>query len=51
MIDLTGILGRHRLLPVLVLEDAGAAAPLGAALVDGGLPLAEVTLRLSLIHI
>ena len=45
MIDLTGVLGRHRLLPVLVLDDAGAAAPLGAALVDGGLPLAEVTLR------
>lgn len=45
MMDLTAVLGRHRLLPVLVLEDAGTAVPLGAALIDGGLPLAEVTLR------
>lgn len=45
MLDLTSILGRHRLLPVLVLEDAAAAAPLGATLVEAGLPLAEVTLR------
>lgn len=45
MIDLIEVLGRHRLLPVLVLDDAGAAAPLGAALVEGELPLAEVTLR------
>lgn len=45
MIDLSGVLGRHRLLPVLVLEDAGAAESLGAALVEAGLPLAEVTLR------
>lgn len=45
MIDLFGVLGRHRLLPVLVLEDAAAAAPLGVALVESGLPLAEVTLR------
>ncbi|MPV36085.1 bifunctional 4-hydroxy-2-oxoglutarate aldolase/2-dehydro-3-deoxy-phosphogluconate aldolase [Georgenia subflava] len=35
----------HRLLPVVVLEDAADAAGLGAALVAGGLPVAEVTFR------
>lgn len=45
MIDLVSVLERHRLLPVLVLDDADAAAPVGAALVEAGLPLAEVTLR------
>ena len=34
-----------RLLPVVVLDDATAAEPLGAALQAGGLPLAEVTFR------
>ncbi len=32
-------------IPVVVLEDAGAAVPLARALVDGGLPVIEVTLR------
>ena len=36
---------RIGVLPVVVLDDAQAAAPLGAALAEGGLPLAEVTLR------
>lgn len=45
MIDLTTILGRSRLLPVLVMEDPSDAAPLGAVLVEAGLPVAEVTLR------
>lgn len=31
--------------PVLVVEDAGIAAPLAAALIAGGLPALEVTLR------
>jgi len=31
--------------PVVVLEDAGAAVPLARALVEGGLPVIEVTLR------
>ncbi|MEU6699752.1 bifunctional 4-hydroxy-2-oxoglutarate aldolase/2-dehydro-3-deoxy-phosphogluconate aldolase [Pseudonocardia sp. NPDC046786] len=31
--------------PVVVLDDAGAAVPLARALVDGGLPVIEVTLR------
>src|SRR3954463_7384206 len=34
-----------RILPVVVIDDPAAAAPLGAALAAGGLPLAEVTLR------
>lgn len=35
----------HRLLPVIALPDADLADPLADALVAGGLPLAEVTLR------
>lgn len=35
----------HRLVPVVVLDDAADADALGAALVAGGLPVAEVTLR------
>lgn len=38
-------LERHRLVPVIVLDDAEAARPLGEALVSGGLPIAEITLR------
>ena len=36
---------RHRLLPVVMIDDAGCAPALGRALVAGGLPLIEVTLR------
>lgn len=36
---------RHRIVPVVVLEDAGRADGLAQALVDGGLPVAEVTFR------
>jgi len=38
-------LADHALVPVVVLDDPAAALPLGQALVDGGLPVAEVTLR------
>lgn len=38
-------LATHKIVPVVVLEDAAAAAPLAAALVAGGLPVAEVTFR------
>ncbi|MCB2177972.1 MAG: bifunctional 4-hydroxy-2-oxoglutarate aldolase/2-dehydro-3-deoxy-phosphogluconate aldolase [Actinomycetales bacterium] len=38
-------LGTHRLVPVLVLDDAARADGLAGALVDGGLPVAEVTFR------
>ncbi|MCA8908746.1 MAG: bifunctional 4-hydroxy-2-oxoglutarate aldolase/2-dehydro-3-deoxy-phosphogluconate aldolase [Rhodospirillaceae bacterium] len=43
--DLLGLLLRHRLVPVIALNDAGHAEPLGRALVGGGLPVAEVTFR------
>jgi 2-dehydro-3-deoxyphosphogluconate aldolase/(4S)-4-hydroxy-2-oxoglutarate aldolase len=43
--DVLTALGRHRLVPVVVLDDAADADPLGRALVDGGLPVAEVTFR------
>jgi len=33
--------------PVLAIEDAGCASALGAALIEGGLPVAEVTFRTS----
>ncbi len=38
-------LAAARLVPVVVLDDADDAAPLAAALVEGGLPVAEVTFR------
>jgi len=36
---------RHRVVPVVVLQDARQAAPLARVLVSGGLPIAEVTFR------
>lgn len=39
------VIAALRLLPVLVVRDAAAAPAIGSALVAGGLPLAEVTLR------
>ena len=38
-------LGRHRLVPVITLDEARHARPLLAALTAGGLPCAEVTFR------
>lgn len=38
-------LSAHRLVPVLVLEEASRAADVGQALAAGGLPVVEVTLR------
>lgn len=35
----------HRVIPVVVLQDPAHAAPLAAALVQGGLPVAEITFR------
>jgi 2-dehydro-3-deoxyphosphogluconate aldolase/(4S)-4-hydroxy-2-oxoglutarate aldolase len=43
--DVLAALAGHRIVPVVVLDDADDAAPLGRALVDGGLPVAEVTFR------
>ncbi len=45
--DLLVTLASHRLVPVVVLDDAGDAAGLAEALVAGGLPVAEVTFRTS----
>jgi 2-dehydro-3-deoxyphosphogluconate aldolase/(4S)-4-hydroxy-2-oxoglutarate aldolase len=39
------LIGRLGVVPVVVLDDPAAAAPLAGALVDGGLPIAEVTFR------
>jgi 2-dehydro-3-deoxyphosphogluconate aldolase/(4S)-4-hydroxy-2-oxoglutarate aldolase len=38
-------IAKSRLLPVIALHDAADARPLGEALLDGGLPCAEVTFR------
>jgi 2-dehydro-3-deoxyphosphogluconate aldolase/(4S)-4-hydroxy-2-oxoglutarate aldolase len=43
--DVLAALGRARLVPVVVLDDAAHAVPLAGALVAGGLPVAEVTFR------
>ena len=45
MTTLDDLLARHRLLPVLTLAGATSGAHLGEALLAGGLPVAEVTLR------
>lgn len=39
------ILGLAPVIPVLIIDDVAEAAPLGRALVAGGLPVLEVTLR------
>ena len=44
--DVPATLGRARLVPVVVLDDAADAGPLADALVAGGLPVAEVTFRI-----
>jgi 2-dehydro-3-deoxyphosphogluconate aldolase / (4S)-4-hydroxy-2-oxoglutarate aldolase len=41
------IMRKAPVIPVLVIEDAAHAAPIAAALVAGGLPVLEVTLRTS----
>ena len=45
MTDVLSSLSASRLVPVVVLDAASDADPLAAALVAGGLPVAEVTLR------
>ena len=39
------LLEKYAVVPALVLEDANQAAPLAQAMISGGLPVAEVTLR------
>ncbi|MEN1975715.1 bifunctional 4-hydroxy-2-oxoglutarate aldolase/2-dehydro-3-deoxy-phosphogluconate aldolase [Cellulomonas olei] len=45
MNDILSQLAAHRIVPVVVLDDARDAIPLADALVGGGLPVAEVTFR------
>lgn len=44
---LTGMLERTPVVPVVVIEDASHAVPVARALVAGGLPIVEITLRTS----
>ncbi len=43
--DMRDILGRAPVVPVVASDDAEAAGPLARALVEGGVPVIEVTLR------
>lgn len=45
MSDGAGMLGGNRIVPVVVLDDAGAAPDLADALAGGGITCAEITLR------
>lgn len=45
MTPLTTLLGSHRVIPVIVIDDATQASPLADALMRGGLPIAEITFR------
>ena len=45
MTDVLRRINELKLVPVVVLDDAGDAAPLAEALIEGGLPCAEVTFR------
>jgi 2-dehydro-3-deoxyphosphogluconate aldolase/(4S)-4-hydroxy-2-oxoglutarate aldolase len=45
MSDILTRLAQHKLLPILVMDNADHAAPLGDVLVKGGLPVVEVTFR------
>jgi 2-dehydro-3-deoxyphosphogluconate aldolase/(4S)-4-hydroxy-2-oxoglutarate aldolase len=42
---LAALLGRAPVIPVLVIDNVADAVPLARALVDGGLPVLEITLR------
>ena len=43
--DATRLLAGNRIVPVVVLADASAAVPVARALLDGGIAVAEITLR------
>lgn len=45
MSEIVGKLGEIGIIPVVAIDDAADAAPLGKALLDGGLPCAEITFR------
>lgn len=43
--SMTAALRRSRIIPVIVIDDPKNAVPLASALFEGGLPIAEITLR------
>ncbi len=43
--DIVNILSASRIIPVVAIDDADAAVPLAKALLNGGLPVVEVTFR------
>ena len=43
--ELADALGDFKIVPVIRIEDPDSAVPLGEALLDGGLPVAEITFR------
>lgn len=45
MSEIVRMLGKIGIIPVVAIEDAATAVPLGQALLDGGLPCAEITFR------
>jgi 2-dehydro-3-deoxyphosphogluconate aldolase/(4S)-4-hydroxy-2-oxoglutarate aldolase len=45
MSDILNRLAQHKLLPIIVMDDASQATGLGDVLVKGGLPVVEVTFR------
>ena len=45
MIQILKDIGEYRIVPVIVIEDSENAVPLANALIEGGLPVAEVTFR------
>lgn len=45
MSDMMKLIGKYKLVPVVVLEDAKDAVSLAKSLIEGGLPCAEVTFR------
>lgn len=45
MNEFVSLLGSHRVIPVVVIDDPSGAGPLADALVAAGLPLAEITFR------
>ncbi len=45
MTDIFEKIAAQRIIPVLVVGDIASARPLAAALVEGGLPIVEVTMR------
>jgi len=45
MTDILSLLDGHRVIPVVVVDAVSCADPLADALVDGGMPIAEVTYR------